>query len=206
MSCNSEQILASQNTASAIAAFSNRKLNIATLTAGSAENRRKSRNEIANRCVSKSQIPNRNVFCLWNSKDKSKVPKLSDRKNRCDFRGAQFQIAAFPCFRNRSVFGTLRNGFLTQNPRERRVFFSKSYVQNKKIIHSRLGNPLDIYRALSGPPAPEPRENLKKVSRGLRPGAPRESGKSFEKVFSGPFRDFFQTLDTFFRGGQTCNN
>ena len=40
---------------------SNRKLKIATLTAGSAE---KPRNEIVNRCVSKSQIPSRYVFCV----------------------------------------------------------------------------------------------------------------------------------------------
>ena len=41
------------------AAFSNCKFQIATLTASSAE---KSQNEIANRCGSKSQLPNRNVF------------------------------------------------------------------------------------------------------------------------------------------------
>ena len=41
--------------------FSDRKFKIATLTASSAE---KLRNEIANRLVSKSQIPNHNIFCL----------------------------------------------------------------------------------------------------------------------------------------------
>ena len=43
----------------AIPVFSNRKFKIATLAAISAE---KSRNEIANRCVSKSQIPNCNIY------------------------------------------------------------------------------------------------------------------------------------------------
>ena len=73
-----------------------------------------------------------------------------------------------------------------------------------------LETPLAIYRALSGPPGPKPRKNLKKVSRGLRPQAPprvwKESGKSQEKVRkkSGKslakvsrknfFPDFFQTL------------
>ena len=66
----------------------------------------KTRNEIANRRILKSQIPNRNGFCLWNSRDKSKVPKLSDIENRCDFLGVQF--ATIPHFWNRSVFGMLR--------------------------------------------------------------------------------------------------
>ena len=56
-----------------------------------------------------------------------------------------------------------------------------------------------IYRGRSGPPGPKPRKSLKKISRGLRARGPRESGKSLEKVFSGPFRDFFQTLETFSR-------
>ena len=56
-----------------------------------------------------------------------------------------------------------------------------------------------IYRGLSSRPSPKPRKCLKKVSRGLRPRGPRESGKSLEKVFSGPFQDFFQTLETFSR-------
>ena len=81
-----------------------------------------------------------------------------------------------------------------------------------------FGNPLTIYRGLSGPPGPKPRKSLEKVSRGLRPGDPRESGKSLGKVFrdlfetfsrlSRLFRDLFQTLggsrgrrprETFFR-------
>ena len=61
-------------------------------------------------------------------------------------------------------------------------FFSRDF---------RFGNPLAIYRGLSGPPGPKRRKSLKKV--------PRESGKSLEKVFSGRFRDFFQTLETFSR-------
>ena len=39
----------------------------------------KSRHEIANRCGSTSQIPNRSVSCLLDSKNRSKVPKLSPR-------------------------------------------------------------------------------------------------------------------------------
>ena len=67
-----------------------------------------------------------------------------------------------------------------------------------------FGNPLTIYRGLSGPPGPKPRKSLKKVSRGRSPGTPRESGKSLEKVWrvlfetfsrlSRLFPDFFQTL------------
>ena len=53
----------------------------------------------------------------------------------------------------------------------------------------RVGNPLAIYRGLSGPLGPKPRQSLKKVS-------PRVWKKS-RKSLSGPFRDFFQTLRTF---------
>ena len=94
----------------AIAAFSNRKFKIATLSAGSAEKSQKNRgmkSQIAASRDRKFQIAM--FLCLRNSKDKSKVPKLSEIRNRCDFLGARFQIAAFPRFRNRSVFGTLPN-------------------------------------------------------------------------------------------------
>ena len=47
-------------------------------------------------CIAKSQTPKRNVCYLSNSKDKSKVPKLLDRKNRCDCLGSRFHIAIFP--------------------------------------------------------------------------------------------------------------
>ena len=60
--------------ASQIAAFSNRKLQLLPQAP------QKKRNEIANRCVSKSQIPYRSVFCLWDSKNRSKAPKLSELK------------------------------------------------------------------------------------------------------------------------------
>ena len=85
--------LASQKIAITIAAFSNRKFEIATLTAGSAE---KLRNEIANRCVSKSQTPIA-MFLPVNSKDQSKVAKLSENKNRCDLWGcdSNCSISAF---------------------------------------------------------------------------------------------------------------
>ena len=76
----------SQKIAIAIAAFSNRKFEIATLTAGSAEKSQKHRgmkSQIAAFRNRKFQIAMR--FCLSNSKDKSKVPKLSEIKNRCDF-------------------------------------------------------------------------------------------------------------------------
>ena len=64
-----------------------------------------------------------------------------------------------------------------------------------------FGNPLTIYRGLSGPPGPKPRKSPKKVCRGLWPRDPPESlekvskksgesGKSLEKV---P-RDFFETF------------
>ena len=62
-----------------------------------------------------------------------------------------------------------------------------------------LGNPLTIYRGLSGPPGPKPRKSLEKVSWGLRPrNAPRVWKRS-RKSLSGPFRDFLQTLQTFSR-------
>ena len=98
-----------QKNAIAIAAFQITNSKIATLTAGSAETLQKNRrmkSQIAAFRNRKFQIAM--FFCLWNSKDKSKVPKLSEIKYRCDFLGTRFRIAAFPRFRNRSVFGTLR--------------------------------------------------------------------------------------------------
>ena len=50
---------------------------------------------------------------------------------------------------------------------------------------------LTIYRSLSGPSGPNPCKTLEKVE--------RKSGKSLERIFSGPSRDFFQTLKTFSR-------
>ena len=53
-------------------------------------NRKSLRFEIAN---SKSQC-----FFLWNSKDKSKVPKFSEIRNRCDFWGRDFKSQRFCIF------------------------------------------------------------------------------------------------------------
>ena len=51
-----------------------------------------------------------------------------------------------------------------------------------------------------GPSGPEtPKKSEKCLPGPPAPGPPQESGKSLEKVFSGPFRDFFQTLETFSR-------
>ena len=66
------------------------------------------------------------------------------------------------------------------------------HVRDREI--SRIGNPLTIYRGLSGP-----LKSLKKVSRGLRPRDPPRVWKKSRKSLSGPFRDFFQTLQTFSR-------
>ena len=57
-----------------------------------------------------------------------------------------------------------------------------------------IANPLAIYNILSGPLGPKPRKSLEKVSQGLWPQGPRESGKSLEKVSSleKSRKDFFE--------------
>ena len=82
--------IASQKIALQIAEFSNRILQIATLTAGSAE---KSRNEIANRCVSKTQFQIAVFFAF-------KTARTGRILNRRDFLGVRFRIATFPHFGN----------------------------------------------------------------------------------------------------------
>ena len=47
--------------------------------------------------------------------------------------------------------------------------------------------------------ARNPKEVWKKSPGPQAPGPPPESGKSLERVFPGPYRDFFQTLETFSR-------
>ena len=85
--------------------------------------------------------------------------------------------------------------------------------KSAKLGHAvRLANPPASYRSLSGPPGPRFKKSLRKVSRGLRPRAPktlekvsknsekvpkvwkksRTSPKSLEKVSKMSVRDFFE--------------
>ena len=79
-------------------------------------------------------------------------------------------------------------------------------LDQKGFHHLTLGNPLTIYRVLSGPLGPKHEKVWKKSPHASGPGSPRESGKSLEKVWrvwkkstkgrERPFRDFFETLQT----------
>ena len=85
-------------------------------------------------------------------------------------------------------------------------------AKNYETILPLSWEPVDHLQGSLGPSGPEIRKKSEKVSRGLRPGTPRESGKSprksLGKSLEGPerlFRDFFQTLggsrprETFFQ-------
>ena len=95
--------LASQKSKSQIDAFSNRRLQNATI-ARKQKIEEESRNEIANRFVLKSQVLNRGIFCLRDTKDKLKVARLSKNLKLlwllggCNFESQPFrafEIAAF---------------------------------------------------------------------------------------------------------------
>ena len=99
-------ILVAQRIAIASRCLFRLQLKIATLTAGSAKNRR----TIAqwDRKSLSSEIANfKSQCCLspLNSKDRSKVPKLSVLKNRCDFLGALFRVATYCIFKIAMVSG-----------------------------------------------------------------------------------------------------
>ena len=47
-------------------------------------------------------------FCCRNRRKIARKSKNKSQKNRCNFFGRGIEIAAFPRFQNRSVFGTLR--------------------------------------------------------------------------------------------------
>ena len=61
----------------------------------------------------------------------------------------------------------------------------------------KVGNPLAIYRGLSG--ARNPEKVLKKSPGASDPGTPRECGKSLEKVFRDLFETFSRLPGTFSR-------
>ena len=78
--------------------------------------------------------------------------------------------------------------------------------EEKSIQRPVLGNQPAPYRGLSGPPGPKCRKSLENLSQGLRPGTPKKSPKSPEKVQKhspdtfgrlspGLFGDFFGSPD-----------
>ena len=75
---------------------------------------------------------------------------------------------------------------------------SKYYYRLRKWTRG-IGNPLAIYRGLSGPRPPKPPKKSEEISRGLRPRGPLRVWKKSRKSFSGTFSRLFQTLETFSR-------
>ena len=63
----------------------------------------KSQSEIANRCVSKSQNLNCNVFVFQAAETSRGFPNFQASKIAATFWGVRFRIALFPCFRNRKI-------------------------------------------------------------------------------------------------------
>ena len=74
-------------------------------------------------------------------------------------------------------------------------------IRNKtKIRPDRGREPVGHLQGSLGPSGPEtPKKSEKNSEKGLLAPRPLESGRSLKKAFSGPFRDFFQTLETFSR-------
>ena len=64
----------------------------------------KSRNEITNRAF-QIATPNRDVFCLWNSKDKSKAPKLAKNNKSLRFWGRDLESQRFRVFEIAALSG-----------------------------------------------------------------------------------------------------
>ena len=65
----------------------------------------------------------------------------------------------------------------------------------QNCLRPNSGNPLTIYRGLSGPPGPKPRKSLKKVSGASGPRTPEslERSRSLEKSRKGP-EGLFETF------------
>ena len=91
--------LASQKIAMAIAAFINRKFKIATLTAGSTEKSQKNRGKIANRCVSKSQMPNCNAVFPVKQQRQIEGAQIFRNKKSLRFLGRGFKSQRFRVFK-----------------------------------------------------------------------------------------------------------
>ena len=112
---------------------------------------------------------------------------------------SEFLSAYCLCDKANSPIFSQNSPSLPQNSVRLSEFSSpKQYSRNSTPPVSQLGTRWP-FTGVSGPPGPKPWRSLKKVSRGLRPQDPWESGKSLEKVFLDLFETFFQTLRRLFQ-------